>query len=347
MTAFRCLLALLALLLGLGAVPSASAETSCTATASPIVFGSINNQAAAPTDTSMTVTITCRTSGLTALAAVRVQLCVGIGSGTASSALSPTRQLVNGSTDTLAYQLYTDAARTTPWGLLPAGSPPAQPLQLSYSAPLLGGSGTTSTVVYARVPASQVLAVGAYTSSFANADVTLSYAYNEALIGTPALPATCTSTGTSGRKSEVNSFPFTVSANVAPQCGGYLASDMDFGTLNGRLATAIDQQATLTLTCIRRTAFNVALDNGLNASGSTRRMRHTNAAFSTALIPYELYRTPARDTRWGTTVGTDTVAGTGTGAAQSITIYGRTPATVGALPVAGTYRDTVVVTVTY
>ncbi len=48
---------------------------------------------------------------------------------------------------------------------------------------------------------------------------------------------------------------------------------------------------------------------------------------------------------WGNTIGTDTVAGTGTGSNQSLTVYGRVP--VQSTPVGATYTDTVIVTVTY
>jgi len=48
---------------------------------------------------------------------------------------------------------------------------------------------------------------------------------------------------------------------------------------------------------------------------------------------------------WGNTVGTNTVAGTGTGNSQSLTVYGNVPAQ--ATPPAATYNDTITVTVTY
>ena len=43
--------------------------------------------------------------------------------------------------------------------------------------------------------------------------------------------------------------------------------------------------------------------------------------------------------------GTNTLAGTGTGLAQSATVYGRIPPQ--ATPSPGTYNDTIVVTLTY
>ena len=61
-------------------------------------------------------------------------------------------------------------------------------------------------------------------------------------------------------------------------------------------------------------------------------------------VTYELYRNTGRTLRWGNTLGTDTQAGTGTGTAQSQTVFGRVaPQT----PNVGSYSDTVTVTVTY
>jgi spore coat protein U-like protein len=64
-----------------------------------------------------------------------------------------------------------------------------------------------------------------------------------------------------------------------------------------------------------------------------------------ALVNYRLYRDAGRTQNWGNSIGTDTLAGTGNGAAQAITVYGRVPAQ--STPAAGTYTDTVAVTVTY
>ena len=48
---------------------------------------------------------------------------------------------------------------------------------------------------------------------------------------------------------------------------------------------------------------------------------------------------------WGNTVGTNTIAGTGSGGSQSYTVYGRVPPQT--TPAAATYTDTITVTVTY
>ena len=62
-------------------------------------------------------------------------------------------------------------------------------------------------------------------------------------------------------------------------------------------------------------------------------------------VLYGLYRDSARSPPFGNTIGTNTLAGTGTGLALSVTVYGRIAPQ--ATPSPGTYNDTIVVTVTY
>jgi spore coat protein U-like protein len=65
------------------------------------------------------------------------------------------------------------------------------------------------------------------------------------------------------------------------------------------------------------------------------------------LLNYAVYTDSARSTVWGDggAGATATIDGTGSGTAQSTTIYGRIPA--GQTVPAGSYSDTVNVTVTY
>ena len=58
-----------------------------------------------------------------------------------------------------------------------------------------------------------------------------------------------------------------------------------------------------------------------------------------------LYSNSGRTVVWGNTVGTNTIAGTGNGSVHNLTVYGSVPAQT--TPAAGTYTDTITVTVTY
>ncbi len=62
-------------------------------------------------------------------------------------------------------------------------------------------------------------------------------------------------------------------------------------------------------------------------------------------LAYSLLQDSARTVNWGNTVGMDTLAGTGNGAAQALTVYGRVPASQFVAP--GSYADTITATVTF
>lgn len=141
---------------------------------------------------------------------------------------------------------------------------------------------------------------------------------------------------------------FQVKITITESCDVHTvnASDIDFGThVRSTGATPIDNQGALQLNCSRGTPYQIALDPGLNASSPTAaadNRRMTNA--DGGLVPYGLYRDAARTQFWGRVLGTNTVAGTGTAAQQSIPVYGRVASTD--VP-AGMYLDTVTATVTY
>jgi len=325
----------------------ARADTTCTTT-TPVTaaFGNIGNAATTPTFTTTSFTITCSTTALSLLATASVRACLGVGVGSTGSVISPLRRMTNATADPMAFQLFTSAAYSTILGLTPGTTPGPLVVDLNYQVPLLtGGSGAVTVTFYGRIPGGQTLAAGSYSSAFSGGDVRLEYAYNEVLLGTAQAPAACTTaTGVSGHKTATGGFPFTVTATVLPQCSAYVTTDMDFGSNVGAITANIDRTSTIGLTCLNRTAYTIALDNGLYANGTVRRMRHTtNPAW---FIPYALYRESTRTQRWGSTPTVDLVSGTGTGTAQTLTVYGRAPPTTGAVA-AGSYSDQIKVTITY
>src|SRR5205823_2483703 len=114
----------------------------------------------------------------------------------------------------------------------------------------------------------------------------------------------------------------------------------------------LDVSATVTSNCVPSTS-SVALRNGdvtagadHDASGATLAVRKMTSGSD--LLNYALYTDSARTTVWGDGAGGTTalISDTGTGSAQSKTIYGRVPSGQTSLP-AGSYDDTVAVTVTY
>ena len=132
----------------------ATVTANCVVSSSPISFGAVNPISGLNYDASGGITVTC-TNGTAWSAAA------GIGSGSGASYAA--RRMTAGA-NTLNYNIYTDAARTTVWG---------------------DGSGATATIanagtgvgqnvtVYGRVPSGQVtVPPGAYTDTVA---VTVTY----------------------------------------------------------------------------------------------------------------------------------------------------------------------------
>jgi spore coat protein U-like protein len=131
---------------------------------------------------------------------------------------------------------------------------------------------------------------------------------------------------------------FGVSATVQATCL-VSASPLAFGTYNG---TVSNTSTTVSVTCTNTTPYNVGLNAGV-ATGATVTTRKMTG--SSATLNYGLFSDSGHATNWGNTVGTDTVAGSGNGSAQSLTVYGQVPA--GQYVAPGAYSDTITATVTY
>lgn len=327
----------LALMLWLPARP-ASATTTCTGTMTTLNFPATSGSIS---DATATLSITCSTFGLSLLANAKVNMCVSIFSGTDGGGTLNPRRLINTFNDPMNMQLYTDAARSAIWGARGnATVPNPLLLQFSYAVPVLGGSQTINTTLYGRIPAQTGLNAGTYVNHFtAGADTLIEFRYAEQLLGTPPMPASCTSGGSAGTSSQ---FPFTVNGSVPDSCTltPKPVPNLAFGSVPGPITSNVDQTTSIGLVCSGRTAWQIGLNNGLYASGTTRRMRNGAGQF----VVYELYRNSPRTLRWGNSLGTDTLAGTGLGTAQSLPVYGRVGVQA---PAIGSYSDTITVTVTY
>ncbi|MBN9136331.1 spore coat U domain-containing protein [Phyllobacterium sp.] len=152
-----------------------------------------------------------------------------------------------------------------------------------------------------------------------------------ALLGlsSPALAATATGS-------------FTVQITIQASCVLVSTATLTF-TAVGVIAANDDASTTLSVQCTNTTPYNIGLNagTGTGATVASRKMTGTGGA----LVNYTLYSDNNRTTVWGQTIGTDTVSASGSGAAQSYTVYGRVP--VQTTPAPGAYTDTITVTVTY
>lgn len=138
-------------------------------------------------------------------------------------------------------------------------------------------------------------------------------------------------------------FPATIT--IQSNCTATGGAGLDFGT-HGTAESNIDAQTTITVNCTSGTGYKVGLAAASNP-GSLTGVGNFN--FGGTLIPYQLYQDSGRTTIWGNNFAAGTaniVAGTGTAADQTITVYARVadiPDTINP----NTYNDTVNVKVTY
>lgn len=135
---------------------------------------------------------------------------------------------------------------------------------------------------------------------------------------------------------------FTVRLTITAECRVNSATDLDFGS-SGVIAANVDAQSTITVQCTNSTPYNVGINAGAGAGATVANRLMTGP--DAATVGYTVYRDAARTQVWGITIGTDTLAGTGNGQAQPITVFGRVPPQ--STPAAGAYSDTLTVTVTF
>jgi spore coat protein U-like protein len=294
---------------------SSALAYACTVAVTSLTFGSINVLPGTAIASTATLSISC-----TAAPTNAVRMCINISGGTASDATS---RLMNGSgSNQLRYQLYSNSTRTTPWG--------------SWSANLYGGgfqwdithNGTTvnaSTTVYGSVLASQsTVNVGSYSSTLS---VSMNYLNNTT--------NACPNNGTGS-----TSTTFTATATVVSNCT-LSAAALNFGTASV-LTSNVDASSSLNVTCNNSLPYALSLNGGNSGATDPTQRKMTSGANQ---LTYGIYRDSARSLPWGSTSGTNTVAGTGTGSSQGVSVFGRVP--VQTTPAPATYQDSVIATVTY
>ncbi len=340
MNALRLLLLATPLLFGWLVFPSAAdAATTCSAQMTNLQFGSVDDTGYAAT--TGTLSWQCDTFEIfRAQSPAHIKLCFAIGAGSASGSSVGSRLMRNPNGDPLSFDISQDPAHSTPWtdSTTPPSSAQASgsyTLSTAIIILITTGNGSGSMPVYARIPA-QSLAAGTYEATFSGANARIVYRYG---YGSGNVPANCTTGGSGGGSTTIT---FTTSANVPGLCHISTASDLEFGNNPGTITDNIDGTSAISMQCRNRTAWQVGLDNGMNALGNVRRMRSASGG---SYVNYELYRNSSRTTRWGNSRNVDTFTGTGYGEPQTLTVHGRVPAPQSALP--GSYSDVVTVTVTY
>ncbi|MDR3414893.1 MAG: spore coat U domain-containing protein [Nevskia sp.] len=138
---------------------------------------------------------------------------------------------------------------------------------------------------------------------------------------------------------------FLVSLTVSSDCS-ISANALPFGTATSALATSpINQTTTLSVTCSNGTSYTLSLDKGTTTGSTVTARLLAGTGSNVQTVQYQLYSDSGRSTIWGDTSGGSTVSGTGSGSAQSITIYGQVPAQT--IPTADNYSSTETATITF
>ncbi|KFN50542.1 Csu type fimbrial protein [Arenimonas composti] len=313
------LLRLFAVLALLAFAPLAAAQ-SCSIDTQSLQFGVQQGLPTGQIDMTTTIVVSCP-RGIGAII-TGYNVCVSIDAGSGSgSTVADRRMSLASPAGSFRYQLYTDGAHSQVFGNTAATG-------VNVTFPWLDGTPSRSIVVHGRVPANQNgQAVGTYTSQ-----LTVTMYEQGALFGTPA---SCGNAPAATRT-------FQASLQLQPSCT-ITAQPLDFGVYSPTAAR--DGATNLSVTCTRNGAWSLALDGGSVAGDvNNRRMR---LGAGPATINYQLYSNAARTSVWGAAaICPPGVSCLGTGAAQSVPVYGRVPAGQGA-KASGTYVDTVTATVTY
>lgn len=136
-----------------------------------------------------------------------------------------------------------------------------------------------------------------------------------------------------------------VSAEVQAACR-ITTTPIAFGTVDVATAADNDAQGALQITCTNGTIYTASagVGSGIGASYSTRFM-----ASGADKLGYNIYTTAQRAVVFGDGAGTGVsapIAGIGSGTQQTVTVYGRIPGSQNSVR-AGSYTDTVAITVTY
>ena len=147
------------------------------------------------------------------------------------------------------------------------------------------------------------------------------------------------SPGTANAATATTTMPVTMTITAGCTVA---ATSVAFGS-QSVLASNTAASGTLSVTCTNTTPYNVGLDAGSGAGATVAVRKMTGPA--SAIINYGLFQNAGFTTAFGNTVGTNTVAGTGIGTSQTITVYGQVPAQ--SSPAPGSYADVVNVTITF
>jgi spore coat protein U-like protein len=135
-----------------------------------------------------------------------------------------------------------------------------------------------------------------------------------------------------------------INASVMSICIGLTATSLIFGNYDPSSNSPTMGNNAISVRCTLNTAFTIALDGGTTTGGSIAQRKMTNGLQT---LNYNLYVSPNYADIWGDGLSYSSrlMEGIGSGLTQIFTAYGQIPANQ-TVP-AGTYTDTITVTVNY
>ena len=153
-----------------------------------------------------------------------------------------------------------------------------------------------------------------------------------AVVATPSVGTSATAKGT-----------LSVSASAIASCS-IVNGTLPFGNVAATgSTTVVNATGTFSVICTNGSAYTLSMDKGANGSSISNREMKVTAG--TATMSYQIYQDSGHTIVFGDGTTGSTLAGTGNGLAQVITVYGQIPSqNVGTT---GLYTDTVNITVTY
>lgn len=141
---------------------------------------------------------------------------------------------------------------------------------------------------------------------------------------------------------------FQVTATVVTSCVINSAGNLGFGNYDVTAGTALTGTSTININCTKNAPYTIALDYGSHGGTAANRIMQDTASDS---LNYNLYTDSGHTLVWNSSCGTGnncdsgTGAGPGVGNEQTYTVYGQIPA--GQNVPAGSYSDTITVTVNF
>ncbi|MGE8318440.1 MAG: spore coat U domain-containing protein [Comamonas sp.] len=309
------------------AAPAQAQSVSCSASMSPVSFGTLSPFSTSDTTTSATLNYSCNN---TSNRAQQVNICFNIGDGAQSLGYFNPRRMTSGSS-VLNMQLYYNGGSTI-WGSNGNATVPSPP-NLAFSI-ARNSSYSGSIPLTAKVFGGQNLAVPGtnYLDNFSGVHTSITYSFDT------STPSNCSGNANSG------AFPFQVTATVPSYCQITTTSALNFGSQDGdNIATSAS--STLGVQCTNTTPYQIGLTPANGNTGGQGRMLPTGTIpGNTDGVTYRLYRDSAGAQPWGSLLNSNTRSAIGSGNVDSYTVYG---AITHQVVQPDSYKDTVTVTVTY